>query len=40
MRFLLTLLLGIGSVAAVACKSQPTAEMKAESVTLALSGMT
>jgi hypothetical protein len=40
MRFLLTLLLGIASVPAIACKSQPTAEMKAETVTLALTGMT
>jgi hypothetical protein len=40
MRLLLTLLLGIGSVSAVACKSHQTAEMKAETVTLALTGMT
>lgn len=41
MRLLLTMLLGIGSVSAVACKSEPaTAEMKAETVTLALTGMT
>jgi len=40
MRFLLTLFLGIASVSAVACKTQPTPEVKAETVTLALSGMT
>lgn len=40
MKFFLTLLLGLGSVSAVACKSNQTAEMKAETVTLALSGMT
>jgi len=40
MRLLLALFLGIGSDTAVACKSQPTAEVKAETVTLALTGMT
>lgn len=40
MRILLVLLLGIGAVSASACKSQQAAEMKAETVTLAVSGMT
>lgn len=40
MKILLTLLLGIGSVSAIACKAQPTAEVKTETVTLALTGMT
>ena len=40
MKFFLTFLLGIGTVSAVACRSHQTAEMKAETVTLAVSGMT
>jgi hypothetical protein len=40
MRLLLTLFLGIGTVSAVACKAHQTSEMKAETVTLALTGMT
>lgn len=40
MRILLALLLGVGTVSAVACKSHQTSEMKAETVTLAISGMT
>jgi predicted S18 family serine protease len=41
MKYLLALLLGIGVVSAAACKSHShAAEMKAETVTLAVTGMT
>ena len=41
MKYLLALLLGIGALSATACKSSTeAAEVKAETVTIALSGMT
>jgi hypothetical protein len=40
MKTLLVLCLGLGVVSSAACKSQATAEMKAETVDIAVSGMT
>ena len=40
MKTLLVLCLGLGVVSSAACKSQETAEVKAETVDIAVSGMT
>lgn len=41
MKYLIALVLGLGSISAVACKSAPTADVQnSKTVTLAVSGMT